>query len=80
MRTTVTLDDELVKKAMKWSGIENKSELLNEALKRMVHRELLKRFLALEGTMPDLKHAERGNRWGREPLPVPVVAEGEGDE
>ncbi len=73
MRTTVTLDDQLVEAAGKWTGIQNKSELINRALKLLVDQELLERFLALEGTMPDLAYPERSYRSDREPLPTPVL-------
>ena len=50
MRTTVTLDDELLKEAMKYSGIKEKSRLMNEAMRRLVANELKDRVLALEGS------------------------------
>lgn len=68
MRTTVTLDDELLKKAMKIAGISEKSKLLNMALRKMVDEDILERFLALEGTMPELEFFKREERNGREPL------------
>ena len=73
MRTTVTIDDALVEAASKWTGIKNKSDLINRALKSLVDQELLDRFLALEGTMPDLAYPERSYRSGREPLPAPLL-------
>lgn len=69
MRTTVTLDDELLAKAVKYSGIKEKSKLINEAMRRLVAEELKSRVLALQGSMPDLEYYERGTRMGREPLP-----------
>ncbi|HEX4039013.1 MAG TPA: type II toxin-antitoxin system VapB family antitoxin [Acidobacteriaceae bacterium] len=59
MRTTVTLDDELVKKAQGYSGIEEKSLLVNAALKALVEREAAHRLIALGGTMPGIKAAPR---------------------
>ena len=56
MRTTVTLDDELVKRAMEDTGISEKSQLLNEALRQLTRREASKRLIALGGTMPDLEY------------------------
>ncbi len=70
MRTTITLDDELLKKAAKICGVKEKSKLVNLALKKMVDADLLERFLALEGTMPDLEYFEREPRMNREPLPI----------
>ena len=69
MRTTITFDDDLLEKAMKYSGITEKSKLVNEAIRRLVKDELTIRVLALEGSMPDLEYCERGSRMGREPLP-----------
>jgi Arc/MetJ family transcription regulator len=68
MRTTLSLDDALLEAASKWTGIRSKSELVNRALKDLVDRELAERFLALEGTMPDLAYAERTHRSGRNSL------------
>jgi len=53
MRTTVTLDDELVKKAMAYTGITETSVLLREALTQMVRREALRRLAALGGSDPE---------------------------
>ena len=73
MRTTVTLNDALIAEAIECSGIEEKSKLINFALKELVNRERAARFLALEGTMPDLEYPERGHRSGRTPIPVSVL-------
>lgn len=73
MRTTVTLNDKLLEAASKCSGITSKSDLINKALKLLVDQQVMERFLALEGTMPDLEYPERGYRAGREPLPSSVL-------
>jgi Arc/MetJ family transcription regulator len=54
MRTTVTLDDELVAKAKKLSGINETAALLREALSELIHREASRRLAKLGGTEPDL--------------------------
>jgi Arc/MetJ family transcription regulator len=54
MRTTVTLDDDLVADAATYSGIDDKSKLINHALDHYVKRMAAKRLVALGGTMPDL--------------------------
>jgi Arc/MetJ family transcription regulator len=59
MRTTVTLDDELLEKARKYTGIEEKSLLVNAALKALAEREASRRAAALGGTMPGFKAAPR---------------------
>jgi Arc/MetJ family transcription regulator len=63
MRTTVTLDDELVKDAQEYSGIKEKSLLVNAALKALVEREAARRAAALGGTMPGFKAAPRKRPW-----------------
>jgi Arc/MetJ family transcription regulator len=59
MRTTITLDDELVAAAQEYSGIQEKSELIREALRQMVAREAGRRLARLGGTMPDLEYIPR---------------------
>lgn len=54
MRTTVTLDDDLVADAATYSGVEDKSKLINLALDYYVKRMAAKRLVALGGSMPDL--------------------------
>lgn len=63
MRTTVTLDDELVKKAQGYTGIEEKSLLVNAALKAMIEVEASRRAALLGGTMPGFKAAPRKRPW-----------------
>ncbi len=52
MRTTVNIDDELLEKARKYTGIEEKTALIHKALRDLVTREAGKRLIALGGTMP----------------------------
>ncbi len=59
MRTTVTLDDELLEKAQKYTGITEKSALIREALKSLVAREAGRRLVALGGTDPTATAAPR---------------------
>lgn len=54
MRTTVTLDDDLVADAAVYSGVTDKSKLINLALDYYIKRMAAKRLVALGGTMPDL--------------------------
>ncbi len=55
MRTTVTLDDELLAKASEAMGITDHSALLNGGLRLIVQREAARRFVALGGVAPDLR-------------------------
>lgn len=59
MRATVTLDDELMKTAQEYSGITERSALVREALKALIHMEASRRLAALGGTMPDLEDIPR---------------------
>ena len=62
MRTTVTLDDELVARAEEVSGIKERSALLKEALRRLIQDEAAQRLFALGGSAPDLQAPPR-RRW-----------------
>jgi len=55
MRTTVALDDEMVRKAEEMTGIHEKPALLREALKALVEREAARRLARLGGTEPQLE-------------------------
>lgn len=59
MRTTLVLDDELIKQAQEYTGIEEKTALVREALKALIAREASRRLAALGGTMPGLKPIPR---------------------
>ena len=59
MRTTVALDDELLAKAQEYTGIREKSGLLNAALKSLVETEAARRLILLGGTQPQLKAPPR---------------------
>ncbi|MBJ7284016.1 MAG: type II toxin-antitoxin system VapB family antitoxin [Akkermansiaceae bacterium] len=62
MRTTVTLDDDLLASASNFSGIDEKSKLLNFVLDAYVKRMAAKRLAALGGSMPDFDIAPRDSR------------------
>jgi Arc/MetJ family transcription regulator len=59
MRTTVTLDDELLKKAQEYTGIAEKSLLVNAALTALVQREAARRLARMGGSAPGLKAPQR---------------------
>ncbi len=59
MRATVALDDDLIRKAQDFSGVTERSALLREALKALIHFEASRRLSALAGTEPDLKDIKR---------------------
>jgi Arc/MetJ family transcription regulator len=59
VRTTVTLDDELLAKAQAYTGIKEKSALIREALKALIEREAARRLARRGGTELDLKPVSR---------------------
>ena len=59
MRTTLTLDDDLIRKAKQYSGIDDTPTLIREALKRLISREAARRLARLGGSQPDLEYIPR---------------------
>ena len=59
MRATVTLDDDLVRKAQKYTGIKERSALLRAALEALIHIEASRRLAAMGGTEPELEYIKR---------------------
>jgi Arc/MetJ family transcription regulator len=62
MRTTINLDDQLLAKARKYTGIELNSALVHEALTALIQREAARRLALLGGTKPDMKDIPRRQR------------------
>lgn len=59
MRTTVTIDDKLMEKALEYSSVKEKSAVINEALRWYVAREAGIRLARLGGTEPGLEYIPR---------------------
>ena len=59
MRTTIALDDDLVRTAQEFTGMQEKTALLREALKALIERESARRLASFGGTMPGLKNVPR---------------------
>jgi len=59
IRTTVTLEDNLIRNAQTFTGVKEKSALIREALTQLVQREAARRLAALDGTMPELQRIPR---------------------
>jgi metal-responsive CopG/Arc/MetJ family transcriptional regulator len=55
MRTTVNLDDALLDRARKLSGLSERSSLLREALEALIQRESARRLARLGDTEPRLR-------------------------
>ena len=59
MRTTIALDDELMRQAEHYTGIKEKAALVREALTRLVRNEAARRLAALGGSDPKAEAAPR---------------------
>jgi Arc/MetJ family transcription regulator len=59
MRTTITLDDDLVEKARFYTGIKETPALIREALRALVQREAARRLARLGGSEPQLRPVPR---------------------
>lgn len=59
MRATIALDDELIRKAQEFSGVTERTALVREALKALIHVEASRRLAAVGGTEPDLEDIKR---------------------
>ncbi|MGA9473680.1 MAG: type II toxin-antitoxin system VapB family antitoxin [Terriglobales bacterium] len=59
MRTTIALDDDLVRTAQEFTGVAEKAALIREALKALIERESARRLASLGGTMPGLNNIPR---------------------
>ena len=59
MRTTLALDDDLVRIAQEFTGVAEKTALVREALKALIERESARRLASLGGRMPGLKNIPR---------------------
>jgi Arc/MetJ family transcription regulator len=59
MRTTIVLDDDLLKKAQTLTNLNEKSSLVREALRALIERESAKRLANLGGSEPQLENIPR---------------------
>jgi Arc/MetJ family transcription regulator len=59
MRTTISIDDELLAKAAKLAGPMDRTAMVSEGLKALIERESARRLARLGGTQPKLKAAPR---------------------
>lgn len=75
MRTTLNIDDELLAKARKLTGIEEKTALLHAGLESLIQREASRQLAKMGGTQkgmkvpprrrPDFKGLEKQSRANR---------------
>lgn len=59
MRTTLILEESLLKKAEKLTGISEKTALVHRGLRALIAQESAKRLAALGGTETGLKRISR---------------------
>ena len=59
MRTTVNLNDELLKQAGQVSGIDERTALIHEGLRALIERESARRLARLGGSEPGLQPVPR---------------------
>jgi len=55
----VALDDDLVRKAQEFSGVTERTALLRESLKALIHLKASSRLAAVGGTEPRLEDIKR---------------------
>lgn len=59
MRTTITLDDELLAQAQWLTGTTDETALVREGLRALIQRESARRLARLGGTEPALRRFSR---------------------
>jgi Arc/MetJ family transcription regulator len=59
MRTTLNIDDHLIKRAIQLTGVQEKTQLVRLGLEALISREAAKRLARLGGTEPRLKDIRR---------------------
>ena len=59
MRTTLIIDEDLLERGRKASGIQQKTALVRAGLEALISREAARRLAALGGTEPELKPIPR---------------------
>jgi Arc/MetJ family transcription regulator len=59
MRTTITIDDDLLAKAEEYTGIRERSTLIRMALTALVQREAARRLARLGGSDPAAHYIPR---------------------
>ncbi|WP_333591130.1 type II toxin-antitoxin system VapB family antitoxin [Brevundimonas sp.] len=66
MRTTVTLDDDLMAAAAEYSGLTEKSAIIRLALQEYVSAEASRRLAKMGGSQPDFQPGPRKRYWVEE--------------
>ncbi|MEX0729461.1 MAG: type II toxin-antitoxin system VapB family antitoxin [Aquisalimonadaceae bacterium] len=59
MRTTINIDDELLREAQEITGIKERTALINEGIRALIARESARRLARLGGSDPNLDDIPR---------------------
>lgn len=59
MKTTLSIDDELLARAQQLSGLEERNAIVREGLKALIERESARRLARLGGIEPQLQPIPR---------------------
>lgn len=59
MRTTLNIDDELLREAQRITGVTEKAALVREGLRALIERESARRLARLGGSEPRLEGVPR---------------------
>jgi Arc/MetJ family transcription regulator len=59
MRTTIALDDNLIRTAQEFTGLTERSALVREALKALIEREAARRLAEIGGASPGMANIPR---------------------
>ena len=59
MRTTINLDEQLIEKARKMTGTQERTALIHEGLRALIARESARRLILLCGSDPRAKAPRR---------------------
>lgn len=68
MRTTLNIDQDLMRRAMEATGVRKKTELIHLGLETLLRQQAAIRLARLAGSQPNLPRFERKRPWpGRLP-------------
>ena len=59
VRTTLNIEDQLIKRAARLTGVQEKTQLVRLGLEALISREAAKRLARLGGSEPHLKEIRR---------------------
>lgn len=59
MRTTLNIDDDLLRNAQRVTGMNGKADLVREGLRALIERESARRLAQLGGSEPQLRPVPR---------------------